>query len=292
MTDRPRRPSSGQPYETPHLRRGGSRTGAFRHPSRASDAGSQRGPTAWERRAPGGTPSRALLLLPLLPLAGALMLSAPAIAQGAGPDAGTRPSRSCFRPAPLPKCSSFWTTEFHVGRMLTSPRDVEFTDPGFTYTDAEGNVVVEPPSQVRYSRDRSTVVGWELGAMQNHRPGRARGGALFLAVPFNEGTPQVGVRGRYRWWSVQGATVDVSPGVYVTREDGEVGNTGAHRRIGASVRGSVAPPGDWIALVGEVDLSPGHMGLQASGRLGSIPGAVTGIVAPLGVLLLLVFTYE
>lgn len=176
--------------------------------------------------------------------------------------------------------------------MLTSPRDVEYTDPGFTYTDAEGNVVVQPPSQVRYSRDRSTVVGWELGAMQNHRPDRARGAALFVTLPFDEGSPQLGVRGRYRWWSVQGATVDVSPGVYITREDGEVDNTGEHGRIGASLRGAVAAPGDWVALVGEVDLSPGHMGIQAGGRLGSIPGAVSGIVAPLGMLLLLAFTYD
>jgi hypothetical protein len=176
--------------------------------------------------------------------------------------------------------------------MLTSPRDGQYADPGFSYTDAEGNVVVEPPRVVTYARRASTVVGWELGVMQNHRVDRARGASLFLTVPVSEGGPQLGVRGRYRWWFASGAAVDVSPGVYLTHEEGEVLAAGEHRRMGASIRAAATAPGDWIALVAEVDLTPGHMGVQAGGRLGSVSGAVAGVAAPLATMLLYAMTFE
>jgi hypothetical protein len=197
-------------------------------------------------------------------------------------------SRACFRPAPRPRCDVFWTTEFSLGRMITSPREVVDTFPGYSYSEEDGTIVVVPPEEYRSTPPTPFVVSWELGLMRNLGVARAVGGSLFAAIPMTTAErTQLGVRVRHRWWALGGATVDLSPGVYVARDVERVADLGeAKRRLGVSVRGAVATPSDLVGLVAELDTTPGHVGLQLSGRLGSVPGAIAGVAVPTGFLAL------
>jgi hypothetical protein len=222
-----------------------------------------------------------------------LLIPACVAAQDAGSPPAVAPSgraesRTCFRPAPGPRCAAFWTTEFYLGRMITSPREVIDTFPGYSYSQDDGTIVVVPPEEYRYTPQASYMATWEAGLMRNVGADRALGGSIFMTVPLNDTErTQLGLRGRHRWWSLGGATVDLSPGVYLGRDRaGAVDGVSAARRLGFSLRGAVATRNDLVGLVAELDATPDRAGVQLGGRLAGIPGAIAAVAAPAGFLAL------
>jgi hypothetical protein len=157
------------------------------------------------------------------------------------------------------------------------------TLPGTSYPAGEGtdSVIVEPPQPFTHRPRPSTFGVWELGGMVNRGVASAVGASAFLAVPVTgEATAHYGLRARYRWWSVAGFTVDVNPGAFVSRDRTRVVDRDTPDTwIGLVLQG-VASRTDLIRVVGEVDLARGHSGARVGAHLGSIPGAVAGVLVP------------
>ncbi len=168
----------------------------------------------------------------------------------------------CLRGGTPETCKAFWITEFGASLPLSSNRGV----------------------------GEAILVTWELGAMGSVSPAGAFGAAVFLSV---DGGPQgllVGVRPRYRHW-LGSTTLDVAVGLYKSIE----------RSGGPRVTGQVALGlTDWIAITTQADFFGNSrcatygrtfrdcvsteaftdMIWYGGARLGSVPGLLTGLLAP------------
>ena len=156
-------------------------------------------------------------------------------------------SQGCFRGRPQPFCRAFLITEFGIAQ-------------GF----ALGANVGEHPA---------ILATWEFGSMVNVGKDHAVGIAVVAHALDISG---FGIRPRYRKWLSPTVSLDVAPGILI------------HRRVGLT--GQVALNfADYAALTAQVLTSEEDFGevgrrrvrLYVGGRLGSVPGTVMGIAAPL-----------
>jgi hypothetical protein len=195
--------------------------------------------------------------LSLIGLGWALVLvhPSPLPAQDGG-SAAPAPAAACFSPRPLPRCGSFWITEFGLLQFLGTP-------PG------------NPEDE------RRTLLSWEVGYMGNLSPAQAVGGSLFLAG--NDNQFRLGVRGRYRVWMGEAAALELGPGVIALHSDEDLeirGTPGASIQVGLSWR-------DWLTLVGQTEFTRSGTNFQVGGRFGSYVGALLGGGVPVLMLLLM-----
>ena len=115
---------------------------------------------------------------------------------------------------------------------------------------------------------------WELGGMKNLGERSALGATVFVnASDFGSGP---GVRLRLRRWLSQGLSLDVAPGIILSGR--------AARRFS----GEVAL--DFHGLVAAtVQVQGDHV--FVGGRLGGLPGAITGVAAPVLAVAVLMIAY-
>lgn len=167
----------------------------------------------------------------------------------------------CLRGGTPETCKVFWITEFGASVLLSSNRGAD-----------------------------AILVTWELGAMGRVSPAGAFGAAVFLSF---DGSPQgnlVGVRPRYRHW-FRSTPLDVAVGLYKRIETS--GGPGVTGQVALGLT-------DWIAITTQVDFfgstrcaERGDFGRcvlseaftdkswYGGARLGSVPGIVTGLLAPI-----------
>lgn len=167
---------------------------------------------------------------------------------------------SCLRGGTPETCQTFWITEFGASMPLDGggTEDLQLT--------------------------------WALGVMGRVSPAGAFGASAFLSV---DGGPQgllVGVRPRYRHW-LRSTTLDVAVGLYKRIE--RTGGPGVTSQVALGLT-------DWIAITTQVDFfgstrcaERGDYGRcflreaftdkiwYGGARLSSVPGVVTGLLAPI-----------
>jgi hypothetical protein len=191
----------------------------------------------------------------------ALLPSAAIVAQDSTPSpttvATTHRTHWCFRGRPKPACDVFWLTEFGVAARVGYNQPYE-SGPLFT---------------------------WELGGMVNHGTRGAFGMAAFAQV--GDGVGAVGIRPRLRYWITPTTSLDLAPGVVLHGSGRSPGFSG---HIGLNF-------GDYAAVTAHVvALRPEPYDIDqrtrtfvfAGGRLGSVPGTIVGITAPIVLLIALV----
>ena len=155
------------------------------------------------------------------------------------------PKAVCFRGQPLPRCRAFWLTEFGVAAPLGG------SDP---------------------------LASWELGGMRNIDARTALGVTLYLSAFASDG---FGVKPRLRRWLSPRTALDVSPGIFYAAGNRRPGFTG---HVGLSL-------GDWLSLTVQAQTvqadfgGGGKLGWFAGGKLGALPGTVSGVGFPLVALL-------
>jgi hypothetical protein len=166
-------------------------------------------------------------------------------------------AQACFGARPLPRCRSFWLTEFTLSGRL---------DPHPQTEDAAATL--------------------EVGYMTNVGGRSALGGALFLQG--GEPVGGFGFRPRYRHWLGRQVSLDLAPGIVLKAVSG-----GQFTLRSPSFSGLVGlNVGPGLGLIGRVDLVRGAYGgfangkstglaWYAGGRLGGWPGVV-GLAGFLG----------
>ncbi len=183
----------------------------------------------------------------------------PALAQSVAARRDSSPASPhwCFRGRPRPVCRGFWLTEFGVASRVSSGRAYE-SGPLFT---------------------------WDVGLMGNSGGRHALGATLFAQA--GEEVAGGGIRPRLRTWLNRSTSLDVAPGILLVIPE--------HRTPGFS--GSVALNfGDYAAITAHVVRIPPQLyetdqrirtSAFVGGRLGSAPGAVTGVGFPVVVIVAL-----
>ncbi len=139
-------------------------------------------------------------------------------------------SRSlCTGGHPLPSCSSFWITEFGLGRKIAN-----------------------------HSYNTDYYLTWDIGAMVNHTDRDAFGGTMYAGYLPDESF-RLGVRGRYRRWITPTTTLDFSPGVLFWVSNSE--------KIGFSGQAGIGYT-DWISLFTQLDVTHRRLGSTGNYYLG------------------------
>ncbi|MEO8450605.1 MAG: hypothetical protein ABI647_12475 [Gemmatimonadota bacterium] len=159
-------------------------------------------------------------------------------------------SRGCFRGRPQPFCRAFMITEFGVAREL-----------------ALGTGMGE---------HSGTLATWEFGSMVNLGSRHAIGVALVAHALDAWG---IGIRPRYRTWLSPTVSLDVAAGILVRGRAGFTGQVALDFADYAALTAQVLSVGE--------DFGQGRrrgVRFYLGGRLGSVPGAVTGIAVPLFVI--------
>jgi hypothetical protein len=175
-------------------------------------------------------------------------------------------AQTCFRGRPLPTCTRFWIVESGIAARLNRHSD------GF----GGGSTDI--------------LASLEFGFMRNRSPTTALGGTAFLGaadqITGNTGV-LLGLKPRLRRWLGRTLSVDLAPGgFYVLSGDANANTIGLTGHGGLNL-------GDWAALSAQVLVgkSPSHpsgsteLGLYLGGKLGSYPGAASGVAVPLAILL-------
>ena len=174
-------------------------------------------------------------------------------------------AQTCFRGRPLPTCTRFWIVESGIGARLNRRSD------GFGGAGTD------------------ILASLEFGVMRNRSPATALGGTAFLAaadqITGNTGV-LLGLKPRVRRWIGRTLSVDLSPGgFYVLSGDANANTIGLTGHGGLNF-------GDWAALSVQVLVgrSPAQangsteVGFYLGGKLGSYPGAASGVAVPLAIL--------
>lgn len=183
-------------------------------------------------------------------------------------------AKTCFRGQPLPKCKSFWLTEFGVNFLLDR-------HPG--------------------SNDGEGYYTWELGGMTNLNQRSALGSTLFLGTSDVDGTPRMGLKPRLRYWLNSTISLDFSPGILLSGERIEPPGFTGH--IGLNI-------GDWVALTSHLEVAQTHLTAIWHGmveeevpaeteitwyggvKFGSYPALVTGVVVPIVTIIIVLASLE
>jgi hypothetical protein len=175
--------------------------------------------------------------------------AAPAGAAAAAPARGG----ACFRARPLPRCRSFWITEFGV--LSTQSRPQRYSDPA--------------------------IVVWELGRMYNLTERRALGASVMFAT--GDDLMRLGVKARYRVWLNEVVAAELAPGILVLSSDNDMNGRGG---AGFVAHGAVTLQ-DWVTALAQVDVRRSGLASFLGLKLGSVPGTVVGLAVPaaFGVLL-------
>ena len=204
------------------------------------------------------TAHRAMLGLLLSALAAPSTASSQVVTPRTTPSEPTLEQPSCFRGRPLPRCGNFWLTEFGVATVVSNnPNGLS----GGLFT-------------------------WEVGRMRNVGSRYALGIAAFGEL----GTPSsgIGVRPRLRVWLGGNTSIDIAPGAVVVGSNTGPAFTG-HVALNLADYAALT-----VHLLGVRDaqyaIGPNsqlrrtgtstHAIIFAGGRLGSLPGAIGGILFP------------
>ena len=175
-------------------------------------------------------------------------------------------AQTCFRGRPLPTCQRFWVTETGFGQRVNrfSP----------------------------FGESHDQLASVEVGRMWNRGRAVGVGGTVFVGVG-DQITGNTGVllalKPRFRRWLGRSLSWDVSagPGMVV------LGDAGRGRLVLTGHTGLML--GDLVGVTAQVLVgpTPGYpkpgptkAGLYLGGKLGSYPGVVSGILAPLAGLVL------
>lgn len=173
--------------------------------------------------------------------------------------------------------------------MLTPPRTIEDTIPGSASPAGIGTdeIRYDPPTPNHWDPEPSYFLHWEFGGMLNRSDDRSLGLTAFAAVPITGASEvEYGVRARHRWWNWNGWILDLGPSVFLTRSyDRLVDIPAPSLRPGIAIRGSVMTQREWFGLTGELNLTPGHVGFQAGGRLSGMPGLAAAVATPIVVII-------
>ena len=176
-----------------------------------------------------------------------------AVVVGSLADLHALAAQSCFAAHPLPRCRSYWLTEFGLSLRLDPHPETE-----------SGSATLE------------------LGYMVNRSPRSALGAAVFLRG--GEPVGGIGLRPRYRRWFNSQVSLDVAPGVVLKTLGG-----GQFALKVPTFSGQVGLNlGSGLALTGQVDIARNATGnfpngsstdvaWYAGGRLGGGIG-VAGVL--------------
>lgn len=201
------------------------------------------------RGAPGLVVTAALTLLPLLTAPTNLAAqSRPAAAQSTG--------GSCFRGRPLPRCDSFWLTEF-----------------GFGWRVVESDAVPEDRESWLYSA--------EIGHMWNTSETRALGGTIF--ADFSDDATRLGLRPRGRLWLGGGTSAELAPFVVLVTNDDRYPDVapggGAVASLNVMDYGALTLQADVLRL----SSTAGETGAETSIHAGVRAGSWAGMVGAVGI---------
>jgi hypothetical protein len=179
----------------------------------------------------------------------------------------------CFVGKPMPRCKTFWLTEFgYYHRALGTGFIQDFETASFDRPDLDNHYA------------------WDIGFMSNRSPLTAIGGTVHLGA--DGSGVRIGLKGRHRRWIAGNGVMDVSAGVL------RAGIRAPYPELNEAaygVTGDVALGWrDWAALTVRADVLRGDgrtvSALYGGVRLGSYP-AIVGTVAAAAYLALLLFAY-
>ena len=174
-------------------------------------------------------------------------------------------AQHCFRGKPLPKCKTFWITEFGYSLKLDEqPRRYQSSGTNFYFT-------------------------WEYGLMRNLNQKSALGAALFGGADDNG--HRFGVKPRYRRWLDNSTGLDICAGVLFGGENNQFSPRfpGMTSHVGLNF-------GDWLALTAHLEIirlevppfersqsgtTTTDVAWYFGAKLGSYPGLIAGIVGPI-----------
>src|SRR5687767_9744145 len=127
-------------------------------------------------------------------LAVACILHVVAMSTVAEAQAPPESESGCFVGKPLPRCKTFWLTEFgYYHRAIGTGFIQEFETASFDRPDLDNHYT------------------WDIGFMSNRSPRTAIGGTVHLGAD-NSGV-RIGLKGRHRRWIAGKGVMDVSAGV-------------------------------------------------------------------------------
>jgi hypothetical protein len=164
-------------------------------------------------------------------------------------------AQDCFRGRPLPTCRSFWITESGIAKRV-NPNATGDTD-DFLATLEVGRM-----------RNRSNRTA--LGATAVFGIGSQLGGGTDVML---------GVKARYRRWVSTTTSFELAPGALVVPSTGKVALTG-HAAINLSDYAAVTAQ----VLAGRDGAGKQDVGAYLGVKLGSHPGVIAAIAAPLAAL--------
>lgn len=195
------------------------------------------------------------------------LIAVPAAAKAQSPP---EPASNCFVGRPMPKCKTFWLTEFAYHRRAIGTGFVE---------DFETASFERPDLDDHYS--------WDIGVMWNRGPRTALGGTLHLGGGGSE--VRIGLKGRHRRWIAGKGVMDVSAGVLRATVRAPHPTLSAP---GYGLTGDIALGWrDWAALTARADVLRGDgrtvSALYGGIRLGSYPAIVGTVAAAAYIALLL-----
>ena len=142
------------------------------------------------------------------------------------------------------------------------------------------NYYPEWDAEIREPSEPWRLVEWEVGALVNHRPGRAAGAAV--AVGTSETGFHLALKGRYRRWAGTGLALDAGAGLLVTQHPPR---TYPHQTLTGLTADATVGLTDWAALsargyilVGGAEEGGSLSGMDLGVRLGTVPGLVVTVL--------------
>lgn len=189
------------------------------------------------------------LLLRMAGLAAALLVASDAAAQPTD-----EPQPFCRRGGPSPDCGAFL-----VAHLNYCP---------------EWNAAARDPSEPW------RLAEWEVGAMVNHRPMQAVGGAV--AVGTSRTGFHLALKARYRRWLHTGSAVEAGAGLIMSQHPPE---TYPHQTIGGLTVDATIGLTDWVSVSARGYVFPDGAGdggslsaVELGARVGTVPGVIVTVL--------------
>ena len=164
-------------------------------------------------------------------------------AQAVPDGAAAARGRACFQARPMPRCRSFWITEFGV--LAPTSGMPPYSDP--------------------------LLVVWELGRMYNVGQRRALGASVMFAT--GDDVTRLGVKGRYRAWLNDIVAAEVAPGIILSSSDTDMDGRGGP---GFVMHGAISLQ-DWVTMLAQMDVRRRGTATFLGAKLGSLPGTIVGV---------------